>query len=99
MGGNRSELNEIRDLNPRKFEGAAGLTSQEVLKANPTLEQFIVEQEPGTLDKIDLRRGGEMAERLGTVSGELGEPLRVASSYANEGPVPGSPKSLSARRG
>ena len=91
MGGNRSELNEIRDLNPRKFEGAAGLTSREVLKANPTLEQFIVEQEPGTLDKIDLRRGGEMAERLGTVSGELGEPLRVASSYANEGPVPGSP--------
>ena len=24
-----------------------------------------MEQEPGTLDKIDLRRGGEMAERLG----------------------------------
>ena len=30
MGGNRSESNEIRDLAPRKFDGAAGLSSMEV---------------------------------------------------------------------
>ena len=58
MGGSRSELNEIRDLNPRKFRGAAGLTSNEVIKANPDLEHYIFEQPPGSSCKIELRRGG-----------------------------------------
>ena len=90
MGGNRSELNEIKDLKPKKFEGAAGLTSNEVIRANPDLEHYIIEQPPGSIAKIELRRGGEMAERLGAVEGELGEPLRVASTYANEGHLAGS---------
>ena len=91
MGGNKSELNDLRDLRPHKFDGAAGLSSNEVMKANPDANLYIVEQETGSLDKIELRRGGEMAERLGTVSGDDGEPLRVASTYANQGPAPGSP--------
>ena len=68
-----------------------------MIKANPTLENYIIEQPPNTVDKLELRRGGEMAERLGAVSGEVGEPLRVASTYANEGPIAGyarSPSSL-----
>ena len=81
MGGNRSELNEIRDLKPEKFSGAAGLTSNEVIRANPDLEHYIIEQPPGSLDKIELRRGGEMAERLGSVDGVLGDPLKICSTY------------------
>jgi len=82
MGGNRSELNEIKDLKPKKFAGAAGLTSNEVIKANPDLEHYIIEQPPGSSNKIELRRGGEMAERLGAVEGEAGDPLRIVSSYS-----------------
>ncbi|KOO22441.1 hypothetical protein Ctob_002474 [Chrysochromulina tobinii] len=81
MGGNRSELNEIKDLRPKMFAGAAGLTSNEVIKANPDLEHYIIEQPPGSSSKLELRRGGEMAERLGACDGEAGEPLRIASSY------------------
>ena len=81
MGGNRSELNEIKDLRPKMFAGAAGLTSTEVIKANPDLEHYIIEQPPGSSSKLELRRGGEMAERLGACDGEAGEPLRIASSY------------------
>ena len=81
MGGSRSELNEIRDLKPEKYSGAAGLTSNEVIRANPDLEHYIIEQPPGSLDKIELRRGGEMAERLGSVDGVLGDPLKICSTY------------------
>ena len=38
MGGNRSELNEIRGLAPKKFDGAAGLTSKQIFHLDSHIE-------------------------------------------------------------